>query len=193
MTARLLKAERLKVRVCNHARAKVDDACTSFITGTVVFRRIGSCKGPQSSSKSLRTAESRWFKRFVCSCTWPHLHIGVNLRGGERTNRCVLWQPYLCASTCSLILRWKTCILSWWRWGKRGRSSRVSSWKLLSILLSHALTTSTGRWEEADGIGQVMNISLSEQRGAADVLPPVNSNLYIKILNEVSDFVHILT
>lgn len=84
MTARLLKAERLKVRVCNHARDKVDDARTSIITGTVVFRWIGSCKGPQSSSKSLRTAESHWFKRFVYSCTQPHLHVGVNPRGGGK-------------------------------------------------------------------------------------------------------------
>lgn len=82
-------------------------------------------------------------------------------------------QPYVCTSTCPLILRWKTCTLSWWIWGKRRQSFKAPNWKPLGMQLSHVLTTSTGRWEEVDHIGQVMNIWLSEQRGAMNVLPSV--------------------
>lgn len=74
-------------------------------------------------------------------------------------------QPYLFPSIHPLIFRWKTCVLNWWRWGKRRWSFKASNWKLLSMLRSHARTASTGRWEEVDHIGQVMNIFLNEQRG----------------------------
>lgn len=47
----------------------------------VMFRWIGSWKGPQSYSRSPRTAGSHWFKRFVYSPTWQHLHTSINLWG----------------------------------------------------------------------------------------------------------------
>lgn len=48
-----------------------------------MFRWIKRGKGSQSSSKSLRTAERRWFRRFVCSSSWLHLHIEINLWRGN--------------------------------------------------------------------------------------------------------------
>lgn len=62
-----------------------------------------------------------------------------------------------------MIPRWRTCAVSCWGQRRRRLSFRKLGWRLFSPLLSHMAATQTGRREEVDSEGQVLNIGLDKQ------------------------------
>lgn len=171
MTARLLKVERLKVTMYNHVRTTgmIHVHPSSWRCSVQVDRELERATELLKESEDSRESLVQEVCLQLHLSTFAHQHRPLETKRWTAASFKRIRQPYLFPSTRPLILRWKTCVLNWWRWGKRRRSFKASSWKLLSMLHSHVLTTSTGRWEEVDHIGQVMNIFLNEQRGIVDV------------------------
>lgn len=157
-TTRLLDAERFKVTMCNRLR-----------TNSVIHVRPSSLRWCVQADGELERAtellkESEHSRESLVQevCLRRHVHTDVKPQETKRWTAASfkrIRQPYLFPSTRPLILRWKTCALNSWRWGKGRRSFKACHWKRPSMWLSRALTTSTGRWEGVDRIGQVRNMN----------------------------------
>lgn len=124
-------------------------------------RWIGSWRELDGCWSSRRTAESRWFNRFVA------LH-GVTAASPSVTKTDVFVCGFLGFFFCLTLAptpRWRDCAVSCC--GRRGRrrSSRGLDWRLSSPARCRMATTSTGRRVEVDRERQVLDVGPSQQTG----------------------------
>lgn len=126
-TARLLKVERLKVIMCNHVRANgmIHVQPSSWRGYVQVDRELERATELLKESEESRESLVQEVCLQLYPTTFAYQHKPQETKRWTAASFKSIRHPYLFLSTCPLLLRWKTCVLNWWRCGKRRRSFKA--------------------------------------------------------------------
>lgn len=129
MTARLFKVERLKVTMCNHVRSNgmIHVHPSSWRCYVQVDRELERATELLKESEESRESLVQEVCLQVYLTTFAHQHKPEETKRWTPPSFKRIRQLYLFSSTHPLILRWKACVLNWWRWEKRRRSFKASN------------------------------------------------------------------